>query len=176
MILLVLAGANSSPVTGCKPPGARVKSNASTNPACAEDLAAGAACAPGPVTRAYYSNHGTSLNAIAAPDGSQPAGSTTGVTGLVRGACSAGLPDTSDGLPTTSNQSLGCFSFGHVRYVQAIGTSAAAPLVAGAAAVLIAAHSTWSPSQVISALHNTATPTPSMTEPELNLPAALAFN
>jgi subtilisin family serine protease len=148
---------------------------ASTNPACAENLYSGGVCATGPVTRAYYSNYGASLNAIAAPGGSLPAGSLYGVSGFVRGACSTGLPNTTDGPPGTPGQSLGCFSYGHVPYVQAIGTSAAAPLVAGAAAILKAAHPTWTPTQIISVLQSTATHTGSMTEPALNLPAALAL-
>ena len=148
---------------------------ASTNPACDEDLATGAACTPGPVTRARYSNHGTTLNAIAAPGGSLPAGIAYGITGFVRGACSNGLPNTTDGLPANPGRSLGCFSFGHVPYVEAIGTSASAPLVAGAAAILKAAHPTWTPTQIISALLSTATRSGNMTEPALNLPAALAL-
>lgn len=148
---------------------------ASTNPACAENLSPGAACAPGPVTRAYYSNHGSSLNAIAAPGGSLPGNSPYGVTGFVRGACSNGLPNTANGPPGTPGQSLGCFNLGHVPYVQAIGTSAATPLVAGAAAILKAFHPTWTPSQIISALQTSASRTGDLTEPELNLPAALAL-
>jgi lantibiotic leader peptide-processing serine protease len=89
---------------------------ASTNPACAENLATGATCAAGPVTRAYYSSYGATLNAIAAPGGSYPNASATGISGFVRGACSAS----------------GCFNLGNTPYVQAIGTSASAPLVAGA--------------------------------------------
>ncbi len=149
---------------------------ASTNPACAEDTAANATCVPGPVTRAYYSNYGSTLNAIAAPGGSFPGGTTFGVSGFVRGACARGLANTTDGLPSVGGQSLGCFNLGHTAYVQAIGTSASAPLVAGAAALLLSAHPTWTPAQVIAALRSTAVTTSSMTEPELNLPAALALN
>ena len=50
---------------------------ASTNPACAENLTAGATgatCTPGPITLPYYSNFGAPLNAIAAPGGSHPDG------------------------------------------------------------------------------------------------------
>src|SRR6185503_5951460 len=43
---------------------------ASTNPACAQNTATGAACTPGPIQLAYYSNHGAPLNALAAPGGS----------------------------------------------------------------------------------------------------------
>lgn len=148
---------------------------ASTNPACAENTAPGATCVPGPVTRAFYSNYGSSLNAVAAPGGSLPGGSTWGVSGYVRGACSRGIANTTDGLPSVGGESLGCFGLGHTPYVQAIGTSAAAPLVAGAAAMLMSAHPTWTPAQVITALQTTGTVSGSMTEPELNLPAALAL-
>jgi subtilisin family serine protease len=151
---------------------------ASTNPACAENLAAGATCVPGPITRPYYSDYGVP-NALAAPGGSYPEGADSAVSGYVRGACSSGLPNTTDGLPASSTQpagqSFGCFGLGHVAYVQAMGTSAAAPLVAGAAALLQAAHPTWTPAQLIAALQSTATHPPSMAEPTLNLPAAMAL-
>jgi subtilisin family serine protease len=140
---------------------------ASTNPACAENLLAGATCAPGPITQTYYSNYGVP-GAIAAPGGSYPEGSDTGVNGFIRGACSTGLTNTTDGLPA-NGQSFGCFTFGHTQYVQAMGTSAAAPLVAGAAAILLAAHPNWPATKIIATLQSTATP-------ELNLPAALAAN
>jgi len=144
---------------------------ASTNPACAEDLTPNAACAPGPVTMPYYSNYGAA-NAIAAPGGSYPQGAS--ISGFVTGACSSGLPNTTDGLPL-NGQSFGCFSLGHVQYIQAIGTSAAAPLVAAAAAMLHAAHANWTAPQIIAALLSTATPTPALPSPQLNLPAALAL-
>jgi len=147
---------------------------ASTNPACAEKLAANASCAPGPVTMPYYSNYGAA-EAIAAPGGSYPEGADMGVSGYVRGACSSGLVNTADGLPA-SGQSFGCFNLGHVEYVQAMGTSASAPLVAGAAAILRAAHPGWTAAQIVGALQGTATKLPTMTAPELNLPAALAVN
>lgn len=147
---------------------------AATNPACAENLAANAVCVAGPVTRAYYSNFGTNLNAIAAPGGSLPEGGDLAVSGFVRGACSEGVLNTVDGLPA-DGQSLGCFGLGHTPYVQATGTSAAAPLVAGAAALLRAAHPDWTPSQVVAALRSTAVADGSMTEPSLNLPAALVL-
>jgi hypothetical protein len=143
---------------------------ASTNPACAENLAPNATCVPGPITRTSYSNFGAA-GAISAPGGDYPQGpgltQPTTPTGFVTGACSSGLPNTSDGLPSTG-QSFGCFNLGHTAYIQAIGTSASAPLVAGAAAILHAAHPTWDPTQIISALQTTASP-------EINLPTALAM-
>ena len=148
---------------------------AATNPACAENLTTGAVCAAGPITRPYYSNYGATLNAIAAPGGSYPQGSGAGVTGFVYGACSSGLTNTLDGLPA-NGRSFGCFGLGHTAYVQAIGTSAAAPLVAGAAALLHAAHPGWTPAQIVAALRSTASTNPAMAEPELDLSAALAQN
>ncbi len=145
---------------------------ASTNPDCAENLATGAVCTPGPVTRPYYSNYGATLNALAAPGGSYPEGPGAGVSGWVRGACSEGVPNTADGLPA-EGQSFGCFGLGHTAYVQAMGTSAAAPLVAGAAALLHAARPEWTATQVVQALRSSATISPAMAEPQLNLPAAL---
>ena len=148
---------------------------ASTNPACAENLAAGAVCAAGPVTRAYYSNYGGAvLDAVAAPGGSYPEGADLGVSGWIRGACSSGLVNTADGLPSTG-ESFGCFGLGHVPYVQAMGTSASAPLVAGAAAILRAARPGWTAAQIVSALRSSATSLPTMAEPEINLAAALAL-
>ena len=147
---------------------------ASTNPACAENLTANATCTPGPITMPYYSNYGAT-NAIAAPGGSYPEGADTAVSGYVRGACSSGLTNTTDGLPA-SGQSFGCFNLGHVQYVQAMGTSASAPLVAGAAAILRAAHPTWTAAQIITTLQASATHLPTITIPVLNLPAALILN
>jgi len=132
---------------------------ASTNPSCAENLTAGATCIAGPVTRPYYSNFGATLNAIAAPGGSYPNVSDTGVNGLVRGACSTS----------------GCFDQGNAAYAQAMGTSASAPLVAGAAALLHAAHPGWSAQQIVTAMRNSATITPGMAEPQLNTAAALIY-
>jgi len=136
---------------------------ASTNPDCAENLAVGATCSPGPVTLPYYSNFGAPLNAIAAPGGSYPEGSSDmGVSGWVRGACSAGIANTVDGPPVDSAHSFGCFSLGHVQYVQAMGTSASAPLAAGAAALTRAAQPAWSAAQVIAAMQGSAVNTPSL--------------
>jgi subtilisin family serine protease len=155
---------------------------ASTNPACAENLTVGAACASGPITLPYYSNFGAPLNAIAAPGGSYPDAATptpdTALSGWIRGACSNGLPNTSDGLPTGplsgAPHSFGCFNLGHTSYVLAMGTSASAPLVAGAAALIRAANPTWTPDQIVSALRASATPTSTLPNaPLLNTPAAL---
>lgn len=143
---------------------------ASTNSACAENLAVGATCAMGAVTLPYYSNYGAPLNAIAAPGGSYPDGPDTGVSGWVRGACSQGLPNTVSGPPGTPGESFGCFSLGHTDYVQAMGTSASAALVSGAAALAIAAHPGWGPDEVVAALRSSATKTNSLpAAPLLNL-------
>jgi len=144
---------------------------ASTNPACGEDLTPNATCIPGPVTMPSYSNYGAA-NAIAAPGGSYPEG--VAISGFVTGACSSGLPNTTDGLPL-NGQSFGCFGLGHVQYLQAIGTSASAPLVAAAAAILHAAHTNWTAPQIVAALLSTAIPTTNLPAPQLNLPAALAL-
>ncbi|SEF69804.1 Subtilase family protein [Bryocella elongata] len=146
---------------------------ADTNPACAENLAENATCAAGAITRPYYSNYGVT-GAISAPGGSYPEGPDTGVSGFVRGACSSGLSNTTDGLPATTGSSFGCFGLGHVPYVQAMGTSAAAPLVAGAVAILRAERPAFTPAQIVALLQSTATTSAGMTEPQLNLPAALA--
>jgi len=149
---------------------------ASTNPACAQNTAAGAACTPGPIVLAYYSNHGAPLNALAAPGGSYPEGGDLAVSGWVRGACSSGKPSTVDGPPTDSGHSFGCFNFGHTPYVQAIGTSASAPLAAGAAALLRAAHPGWTAAAIISTLRSTAIPSPLLPVPQINAAAALAVH
>ncbi len=131
---------------------------ASTNPACAENLATGATCASGPVTAPYYSNRGSSLQALAAPGGSYPANADPAQTsGWIWGACSSGKPSTLDGVPADPAHSLGCFNLGHSAYVQAMGTSASAPLAAGAAALLLAANPSWSADQVIAALRQSST-------------------
>jgi subtilisin family serine protease len=147
---------------------------ASTNPACTQNTAAGAACTPGPVALAYYSNHGAPLNALAAPGGSYPEGGDLAVSGWVRGACSSGKPSTLDGPPSDSGHSFGCFTFGHAAYVQAIGTSASAPLAAGAAALVRAAHPDWTAAAIVAALRAAAAPSPSLPVPQIDAAATLA--
>jgi subtilisin family serine protease len=147
---------------------------ASTNPACHEDTHSGATCAPGSSSLAYYSNYGSPLNALAAPGGSYPSGDDMAASGWVRGACSSGLSATVDGLPSDSAHSFGCFNLGHTAYVQAIGTSASAPLVAGAAALLRAAHPDWDATTIIDQLRSTATAaTPTLSFPQANVAAIL---
>ena len=148
---------------------------ASTNPACAEDLNQGAICAAGPVTVPYYSNYGAPLDAVGAPGGSYPAGDDEGVSGWVRGACSNGLANTADGLPADANHSLGCFNLGHQGYVQAIGTSASAPLVAGVAALVRAAHPDWNAATVVAAVRSSAVPTATMPYGVVDAAAAIAY-
>ncbi len=121
---------------------------ATTNPACAENLTPGATCAPGPEGLAFYSNFGTSINALAAPGGSLPAGSAIGKTGFVRGACGPGK---------ASNNFSKCFTLGNVYYVRAIGTSAATPLAAGAAALVLSVLPGLSPSMLQTILQQSAT-------------------
>jgi subtilisin family serine protease len=147
---------------------------ASTNPACAQNTASGASCAPGPVALAYYSNHGAPLDALAAPGGSYPEGGDQAVSGWIRGACSSGKPSTINGPPTDSGHSFGCFNFGHAAYVQAIGTSASAPLAAGAAALLRAAHPDWTATDIVDRLRATAVTSPALPFPQINAAAALA--
>ncbi len=131
---------------------------ASTNPECTENISAGSTCVAGPSSLAYYSNYGAPLNALAAPGGSYPSGGDMDVSGWVRGACSSGLPGTLSGMPSDSAHSFGCFNLGHAAYVQAIGTSASAPLVAGAAALLRAAHPDWPAATIVDTLRSTAIP------------------
>ena len=147
---------------------------ASTNPACAENLTPGTTCTPGPTALAYYSNYGGPLNALAAPGGSYPMGDDLAISGWVRGACSSGKPSTSDGPPADASHSFGCFDLGHTPYVQAIGTSAAAPLGAGVAALLRAAHPTWDATHIVDVMRSTAIATPQLPVPQINAAAALA--
>jgi subtilisin family serine protease len=153
---------------------------ASTNPACAQNLNAGATCNAGPVTLPYYSNFGAPLNALAAPGGSYPTAgalnpSTTPSTetGWITGACSNGKASTLSGVPSDAAHSLGCFNLGHTQYVQAMGTSASAPLVAGAAALVLAAHPAWTPVQVIQQLRISAAITKTLPAPQATVAGLL---
>ena len=149
---------------------------ASTNPACAENLATGAACTPGVPTLPYYSNYGPAMNALAAPGGSYPAPADTAASsGWIMGACSAGASSTLDAATTTdaadSAHSFGCFGLGHTAYVEAMGTSASAPLAAGAAALVRAANPTWDAATVVAALRGSAHAVPTLPVPMVNVAA-----
>lgn len=131
-------------------------------------------CAPGEDCLAYYSDYGSSLHGLAAPGGDLPGVSCafSGVpcppTGYVRGACAAGVDGTTEPSsagypaigPPPAGTSWGCFSsaagFQHSWYVQAIGTSAATPLVAGVAALIKSANPGLTPSQIRAILQQTA--------------------
>ncbi len=132
---------------------------ASSNPACAENITSGATCVPGPVTVPYYSNYGAPMDALAAPGGNLPAGGDNAVSGWVRGACSES----------------GCFNLGNAQYVQAMGTSAAAPLAAGVAALIHAANPTWDATAVVAAMRQSATVTAAMPYGQVNAAAALGL-
>lgn len=147
---------------------------ASTNPACAENTAPDATCVPGSPTLAYYSNYGAPLDALAAPGGSYPGGNDDfAVSGWIRGACSSGLPGTIAGAPSDSQHSFGCFNLGHTAYVQAIGTSASAPLVAGVAALLRAAHPTWDAVTIINKMRSSADSISTLPVPQVDAATAM---
>jgi subtilisin family serine protease len=134
---------------------------ATTNPQCQQNLSTSATCRPGPLAIPYYSNYGATLQSVAAPGGSLPQDvSGVGVSGFVRGACSTGLVNTEDGLPSQPGHSFGCFNLGHASYVEAIGTSASAPLVAGVAAILKGAYPSLTPVQLAAALRGSTTAQP----------------
>jgi lantibiotic leader peptide-processing serine protease len=131
-------------------------------------------CAPGEDCLASYSNYGSSLHGVAAPGGDLPGGTcaATGTpclpTGFVRGACAAGVDGTTEpssaGYPASGppppGTSWGCFAnptgFQHAWYIQATGTSAATPLVAGVAALIKSANPTLTPAQIRTILQQTA--------------------
>lgn len=127
---------------------------ATTNPDCAENNLSGGKCAAGPVTVPYYSNNGAPLQAVAAPGGNYPVGGDEVSSGWIRGACSSGRPGTVNGMPSDGAHSFGCFNLGHAQYVQAMGTSASAGLLAGAAALLRAMHPGWTPANVAAAMRS----------------------
>ena len=129
---------------------------AATNPACAEDLTANAVCTAGPITLPYYSNFGAPLNALAAPGGSYPGAALGQVSGWITGACSAH-----------------CFNLGATPYVQAMGTSASAPLAAGAAALILAAHPTWNAATIVAALRSSAAAIPTLPVSEIDVTTLL---
>ena len=79
----------------------------------------------------------------------------------------------SSALHLTPTHSLACFGLGQVAYVQAMGTSAAAPLTAGAAALVRAAHPTWDAATVVAALRTSATVLPGLSVPQVNAATAV---
>jgi len=132
-------------------------------------------CSAGADCLAFYSDFGSKLHGLSAPGGDLPpggcdfSGTPCFPTGFVRGACSAGVPGTSSPSsaapypssgPPPAGKSWGCFSFGgaaqHAWYVQAIGTSAATPIAAGAAALVKAANPGLSPAEIRTILEQTA--------------------
>jgi lantibiotic leader peptide-processing serine protease len=157
---------------------------ATTNPQCVETATPLEPCVPGPDALASYSNHGSRLNALAAPGGAFPFGfcGFTGVpcfeTGMVVGACATGIPGTVPPSPGTypiagpppPGTSFGCASFPyppgslepfpifgqHMWYRPGTGTSAATPLVAGAAALVKSVRPDLGPQQIRGILQNTA--------------------
>ena len=108
------------------------------------------------------------------PAAAIPQATDLAISGWVRGACSSGKPSTTDGPPTDAAHSYGCFNLGHTPYVQAIGTSASAPLAAGVAALLRAAHPTWDADHIIDVMRSTAIPSPQLPVPQVDAAAALA--
>lgn len=133
------------------------------------------ACSSGADCLAFYSDFGTNLHGLSAPGGDLPAGGCafSGTpclpTGFVRGGCSGGVPGTvtpsSVGYPASgpppAGTSWGCFQLlsggsNHIWYVQAIGTSAATPIAAGAAALVKSANPSLSPAQIRTILQQTA--------------------
>lgn len=131
-------------------------------------------CSNGADCLAFYSDFGSKLHGLSTPGGDFPpfgcafSGSPCMPTGFVRGACSSGLPGTTIPNPATFpsagpppvGTSFGCFSFAgpaqHAWYVQAIGTSAATPIAAGAAALVKSANPSLSPAQIRTILQQTA--------------------
>lgn len=128
-------------------------------------------CSAGKDCLAFYSNYGSSLHGLAAPGGDLPGGGCTldGAcvpTGFLRGACSAGVPGTTEpvstGYPATgpppAGTSWGCFSGAtqHVWYIQAVGTSGSAPLASGVAALVRSANPNLNPAQIKRILQQTA--------------------
>jgi len=99
---------------------------------------------------AFYSNYGSSHVRLAAPGGDFPVGGAIGATGFIRGACTPGK----QGVDLSVN--TGCFTLGHVYYVRAIGTSASAPLVAGAAGLMLSANPQLGSHHLRQLLHQSA--------------------